>query len=128
MISHRGLWLVGRASTLLTERRKAASSPDCKLVLSVRLSAHAEGLSKGRGFRRQDSMKKVLLTPIGLCWEEEKKQKGLAVMLIRDSETEEIVDEAVTSDTLAEKTGISQETARKIFQEAQAALERRLEG
>lgn len=40
----------------------------------------------------------------------------------------EIVDEAVTSEVLAEKTGMSREKARQIFQEAYAALERRLEG
>jgi hypothetical protein len=40
----------------------------------------------------------------------------------------EIVDEAVTSEALAEKTGMSWERARQIFQHAYTALERRLEG
>ena len=71
-------------------------------------------------------MKKVLLTPVGLCREGE--ENGAVVVLIRDPETEEIVDEAVTSEALAEKTGMSWERARQIFQYAYAALERRLEG
>ncbi len=52
-------------------------------------------------------MRKVLLTPVGLWWEENDK---VVVIFIRDPETEEIVDEAVTSTALVEKTGISQET------------------
>ena len=68
-------------------------------------------------------MRKVLLTPIGLWWEENDK---VVVIFIRHPETEEIVDEAVTSEALAEKTGMNQEKARQIFQEAYAALERRM--
>ena len=70
-------------------------------------------------------MRKVLLTPIGLWWEENDKA---IVIFIRDPKTEEIVDEAVTSAALADKTGMSQEKARQIFQEAYAALERRMGG
>ena len=70
-------------------------------------------------------MRKVLLTPAGLWWEENDKA---IVIFIRNPETGEIVDEAVTSGTLAEKTGMSQEKARQIFQEAYAALERRMGG
>lgn len=54
-------------------------------------------------------MRKILLTPIGLWWEENDK---VIVIFIRDPETEEIVDEAVTSAALADKTGMSQEKAR----------------
>ena len=48
-------------------------------------------------------MRKVLLTPVRLWWEENDK---IVVVFIRDPDTEEIVDEAVTSEALAEKTGI----------------------
>ena len=74
---------------------------------------------------RGGQMRKVLLTPIGLWWEENDKA---IVIFIRDPKTEEIVDEAVTSAALADKTGMSQEKARQIFQEAYAALERRMGG
>ena len=52
-------------------------------------------------------MRKALLTPVGLRWEQNDK---VVVVFIRDPDTEEIVDKAVTSTALAEKTGISQET------------------
>ena len=70
-------------------------------------------------------MKKVLLTPVGL-WRAE--SDNVVAILIRDPETEEIVEKVVTSEALAEKTGMSREKARQIFQEAYAALERRMGG
>jgi len=77
------------------------------------------------GLLRGGQMRKVLLTPVGLWWAENAK---VVAIFIRDPETEEIVDEAVTSEALAEKTGMSRERARQIFQEAYAALERRMGG
>jgi hypothetical protein len=59
------------------------------------------------GLLRGGQVRKVLLTPVGLWWEENDKA---TVIFIRDPKTEEIVDEAVISTALADKTGISQET------------------
>ncbi len=67
--------------------------------------------------------RRVLLTPLSIADD----QGHFVCIAIRDPVTEEIVHTAVTSHDLAEKAGISLEEARRIFQSAQAAADRRLE-
>lgn len=65
--------------------------------------------------------RKVLLTPLVIVDDD-----GYFVCIaIRDPQTQEIIDKAVTSDALAEKAGIPLEQARRIFQAAQEAADKR---
>ena len=66
--------------------------------------------------------RRVLLTPLAIADD----QGHFVCIAIRDPVTEEIVDTVVTSHDLAEKTGIPLEEARRIFQAAGAAADRRL--
>ena len=68
------------------------------------------------------SSRKVLLTPLAL----QDDQGHFVCITISDAVTEEIVDTAVTSHALAEKTGIPLAGAQRILQAAQEAAERRL--
>ena len=65
----------------------------------------------------------VLLTPLAIS-----DDRGHFICIaIRDPETEEIVETVITSHDLAEKTGMSLEKARRIFQAAQQAADQRLQ-
>ncbi len=66
--------------------------------------------------------KKVLLTPLAISDD----QGHFVCIAIRDPDTQEIVDTAVTSDALAEKAGIPIEQARQIFQTAQKVADLRV--
>ena len=82
-------------------------------------------LTRLRALLRPEAQRKekpVVLTPLSF----DDGNSQVVGIFIRDPDTEEIVDEAVTSGTLAEKTGMSREKACRIFQEAYAALERRM--
>ena len=65
---------------------------------------------------------RVLLTPLAISDD----QGHFVCIAIRDPETEEIVDTVVTSHDLAEKAGIPLDEARRVFQAAQQAADRRL--
>ena len=64
----------------------------------------------------------MLLTPLAI----EDDQGHFVGIAIRDPDTEEIVDTAVTSHVLAERAGIPLEDARRIFAAAREAADRRL--
>ncbi len=66
--------------------------------------------------------RRVLLTPLAVA----DGQGCLVCIVIRDPETEEVVDTVVTSYDLAEKAGIPLEDAQRIFQAAQDVAESRL--
>ena len=59
---------------------------------------------------------RVLLTPLAISDD----QGHFVCIAIRDAQTEEIVDTAVTSHALAEKAGIDLKEAQRIFQSARA--------
>ncbi len=65
---------------------------------------------------------RVLLTPLAVADD----QGHFVCIAIRDPETEQIVDTAVTSYDLAEKAGISLEDAQRIFQAARDAADQRI--
>jgi len=67
--------------------------------------------------------RRVLLTPLAISDD----QGHFVCIAIRDPVTEEIVDTVVTSHALAEKAGIPLDEARRIFQAAQDAADRRLQ-
>ena len=67
--------------------------------------------------------RRVLLTPLAISDD----QGHFVCIAIRDPVTEEIVDTVVTSHDLAEKAGIPLDEARRIFQAAQDAADRRLQ-
>lgn len=72
--------------------------------------------------KHMSSSRKVLLAPLAL----QNDQGHFVCIAIRDAVTEEIVDTVVTSHDLAEKAAIPLVDAQRIFEEAQAAVDRRL--
>lgn len=63
--------------------------------------------------------RRVLFTPLAVADD----QGHFVCIAIRDAVTEEIVDTVITSYDLAEKTGLPQEEAQRIFEMAQAAAD-----
>lgn len=65
---------------------------------------------------------RVLLTPLAI----NDDQGHFVCIAIRDAETEEILDTAVTSFALAEKAGIDLKEAQRIFQAARSLAKLKL--